>query len=124
MTRMSIRIHDQPPSFKLDYLGMNGRRLVVFHTPDYFRDSSQTAGWEECKTEEELEKLAAKNPNRYCRERKMERGDAARRGVRRAVHLYYRVRTSKSIDWIFQRNIQFIEDYLRTDLQTSDKAAR
>lgn len=34
------------------------------------------------------------------------------------------MRTSKSIDWIFQRNIQFIEDYLRTDVQAIDKAAR
>jgi putative transposase len=27
--------------------------------------------------------------------------------------LYYRVRSSREIDWIFQRNIQFLDDYLR-----------
>jgi len=27
--------------------------------------------------------------------------------------LYYRVRSSAEIDWVFQRNIQFLEDYLR-----------
>src|SRR5260370_26091447 len=31
-----IEYYDQPPSFKLEYSGMNGRRLAVFHTPDYF----------------------------------------------------------------------------------------
>src|SRR5262249_9030869 len=28
--------------------------------------------------------------------------------------LYYRVRSSTEINWLFQRNIQFLEDYLRT----------
>ena len=28
--------------------------------------------------------------------------------------LYYRVRSSAEINWLFQRNIQFLEDYLRT----------
>src|SRR2546421_8430968 len=31
-----IEYYDQPPSFKIEYSGMNGRRLAVFHTPDYF----------------------------------------------------------------------------------------
>jgi hypothetical protein len=47
---------------------MNGRRQVVLHTPDYFAIRKDTAGWDECKTEEQLEKLSEKNPNRYCRE--------------------------------------------------------
>src|SRR5205814_1183045 len=49
-----IEYYDQPPSFKLDYQGGNGRRIVVFHTPDYFAIRGGTAGWEECKTEEQL----------------------------------------------------------------------
>ena len=29
--------------------------------------------------------------------------------------LYYRVRSSAEINWVFQRNVQFLEDYLRAD---------
>src|SRR5260370_20290985 len=119
-----IEYYDQPPSFKLDYAGMNGRRLVVFHTPDYFAIRQNTAGWEECKTEEQLEKLAEKNPNRYYRGEDGEWRCPPGEAHAEQFNFYYRVRTSKSTNWIFQRNIQFLEDYLRTDLPMVDKAAR
>ncbi len=119
-----IEYYDQPPSFKLDYSGTNGRRLVVLHTPDYFAIRQNTAGWEECKTEEQLEKLAEKNPNRYCRGEDGEWRCPPGEAYAEQFNFYYRVRTTKSTNWIFQRNIQFLEDYLRTDLPTVDKAAR
>src|SRR5271166_3193518 len=57
---------DQPPSFKLEYKSARGKRVVVFHTPDYFVIRTDGAGWEECKTEEELARWVQKSPNRYC----------------------------------------------------------
>jgi hypothetical protein len=119
-----LEYYDQPPSFKLDYMGMNGRRIVVLHTPDYFAIQENTAGWEECKTEEELEKLAEKNPNRYCRGEDGQWRCPPGEAYAEQFNFYYRVRTTKSINWIFQRNIQFLEDYLRTNIPTIDKAAR
>jgi transposase InsO family protein len=103
---------DQPNSIKLDYEGAHGRHLGVLHTPDYFVIRRAEAGWEECKTEEELLRLSARNPNRYCRSEDRwvcppGRACAGRLG------LYYRVRSSADINWLFQRNIQFLEDYLR-----------
>ena len=87
--------------------------MGVLHTPDFFVIRQQEAGWEEWKTEEELHRLKAHNSNRYS---SGENGQwfcppgaayAERHG------LYYRVRSSAEIDWVFQRNIQFLEDYLR-----------
>ena len=60
-----IEYYDQPPSIKLEYDSANGRRMGVLHTPDYFAIRQEIAGWEECKTEEQLETLSEKNPNRY-----------------------------------------------------------
>ena len=40
-----LEYYDQPPSFKLEYAGMNGRRMTVLHTPDYFAIRKNTAGW-------------------------------------------------------------------------------
>jgi transposase InsO family protein len=103
---------DQPNSIKLDYLGAHGRHLGVLHTPDYFVIRRSEAGWEECKTEEELIRLSVRNPNRYCRGEDRwvcppGRAYAGRLG------LYYRVRSSADINWLFRRNFQFLEDYLR-----------
>jgi len=107
--------YDQPPSIKLDYLSAGGRSLGVMHTPDFFVIRKEAAGWEEWKTEEELARLAEKNPNRY-------RLDAEEHwccppGERYANEwgLYYRVRSSREISWTFQRNLQFLDDYFRSE---------
>jgi putative transposase len=109
---------DQPNSIKLKYESAHGRHLGVLHTPDYFVIRSRDAGWEECKTEEELIRLSARNPNRYCRG---EHGWICPPGREYAERfgLYYRVRSSAEINWLFQRNIQFLEDYLRATPEVS-----
>ena len=60
-----IEYFDQPPAIKLDYQSVAGKRMGVLHTPDFFVIREGEAGWEEWKTEEELRRLAAHNPNRY-----------------------------------------------------------
>lgn len=117
-----IEYYDQPPSMKLDYDSANGRRMGVLHTPDYFAIRQETAGWEECKTEEQLEKLSQKNPNRYCRGEDGEWRCPPGEAYAEQFNLYYRVRSSKTINWVFQRNVQFLEDYLRSDTPIVDTA--
>src|SRR5580658_6835887 len=61
----------------------------------------------------ELEKLAQKSPNRYCRDE-----DGRWRCPPGEAHatrfgLYYRLRSSAEIDWTLQRNIQYLDDYWR-----------
>ena len=107
-----LEYFDQPPSIKLDYESLGGRPMGVLHTPDFFVIRETEAGWEEWKTEEDLGCLSERNSNRYCT------GDGRWRcppGVAYAerLGLYYRVRSSAEIDGIFQRNIQFLEDYFR-----------
>jgi hypothetical protein len=74
-----------------------------------------SAGWEEWKTEEDLEKLVAHNSNRYRKEDgqwKCPPGEAY------AIQfgLSYQVRSSREIDWTLQRNLQFLEDYFAVTL--------
>ncbi len=120
----AIEYYDQPPTFKLEYFSTNGRRQVVMHTPDYFAIRKETAGWDECKTEEQLEELSEKNPNRYCRGEDGEWRCPPGEAYAEQFNFYYRVRSSKNINWIFQRNIQFLEDYLRVDQPAVDNSAR
>jgi len=108
-----LEYYDQPPAIPLAYYAANGRRLSVMHTPDYFLLRQNSAGWVECKTPEDLEKLAIKSPHRYFRD-----SDGNWRcppGEERAsaLGLNYRVWSSAQVNWILQRNLQFLEDYLR-----------
>jgi transposase InsO family protein len=105
---------DQPPSFKLEYKSALAKRVVALHTPDYFVIRVDQAGWEECKTEEELVRWFEKSPQRYCRDQNIWRCPPGEEYAR-PFGLTYCVRSSRDIDWVYQRNIQFLEDYLRDD---------
>ena len=64
-----IEYYDQPSPITIEYEGMNKRRIRVLHTPDFFVIREMSAGWEECKTEEDLLSLHERNPDRYCRDK-------------------------------------------------------
>lgn len=107
-----LELYDQPPQIKLRYLAKSGRPTAACHTPDYFVIRQDEAGWEEVKTEEELELLAQEMPNRYV---KRENGSwCCPPGEEYAnqLGLYYRICTTKEINWAYQNNITFLQDYL------------
>jgi putative transposase len=106
--------YDQPPAIKLSYIAKNERTIGVIHTPDFFVLRQGGAGWEECKTEEDLVRLASRMPNRYVQQEGQWRCPPGERYAEQ-FNLYYRLRSSSQIDWTYQRNIQFLEDYLRAD---------
>jgi transposase InsO family protein len=114
---------DQPPSFKLEYKSAQGKRIVAVHTPDYFVMRVDGAGWEECKREDELLRWAVKSPYRFRRD-----DDAWHcppgEAYAQKFGLAYSVRSSRDIDWVYQRNIQFLEDYFRDDHIFVPTAAR
>lgn len=115
--------YDQPPSIRLRYPAKNGRQLAVPHTPDYFVIRTDAVGWVECKMKEDLVRLAEKMPHRY-----IQGSDGAWRcppGEEYAQQLgfSYWVRSSAQIDWPYQRNLRFLEDFLRADRPTVEEAA-
>jgi len=119
-----LEYYDQPPSFLLDYKTGKHRHVRVLHTPDFFVLRTTVAGWEECKTEEELEKLSEKSPNRYCRDERGNWHSPPGEAHAGELGLYYRVRSSREINWVLQRNFQFLEDYLGTDSHQADREGR
>ncbi len=111
-----LEFYDQPIQIKLNYEALGGRPLGVLHTPDFFVIRRTTAGWEEWKTEENLLRLAERSPNRYCSSDNSQWRCPPGEACAKEFGFYYRVRSSREIDWMYQRNIQFLEDYLRSDL--------
>jgi transposase InsO family protein len=110
-----IEYYDQPSSIKLNYAGKNGRRIGVIHTPDYFVLRTDSAGYEECKPEAALLRLAKQSPERYQRDEAGQWRCPPGEQFAGQYGFYYRLRSEADIDWVWQRNIQFLEDYLRAD---------
>src|SRR5208337_1178948 len=65
--------------------------------------------------EEDLGKLGEKSPNRYCRGENGKWCCPPGEAYAEQFRLHYRVRSSAEINWAYQRNTQFLEDYFRLD---------
>lgn len=111
----TLEYYDQPPSIRLEYVARNGRKVSVKHTPDYFVIRINELGWEEWKTEEDLEKLKETMPNRYVKQTNGSWHCPPGDEVAQPLGFFYRVRSSREINWYLQRNLLFLEDYLHRD---------
>jgi putative transposase len=110
-----IEFWDQPPSIKLFYTAKNGRRQGVIHNPGFFVINTNSAGWIECRNEEELIKLESKQPNRFKRDSSGLWRCPPGEEYAFSYSLDYKIKSSSEIDWVFQRNVLFLEDYLQED---------
>ena len=108
-----FEFYDQPGVIKLTYLSKKGKQVGVLHTPNFFVVGEQSCGWIECKMEDQLLQLAEQMPHRYQRSSDgcwvCPPGEA----YAKPLGLFYRIRSSAQIDWVYQRNLRFLEDYLR-----------
>jgi putative transposase len=110
-----IEYWDQPISFTLRYKTRAGASHGHLHTPDFFVLRRDSAGWEEWKMENELPALAERMPARYVRSEEGEWHCPPGEEYAHQFGFYYRVRSSAEINWALQRNLRFLEDYLRVD---------
>jgi hypothetical protein len=112
----TCEFYDQPTPIRLHYRTAKGKAVSALHTPDYFVIRRSSAGWVECKTEEQLLKLAVSQPNRFhfdetARIWRCPPGE----GYAAQFGLDYTVKSSAGIDWTYQRNVLFLEDFLRAE---------
>lgn len=104
---------DQPESIKLVYPGKTGKPVGLFHTADFFIIREEGAGWVECKMEDHLLHLADHMPHRYVRNGEGTWSCPPGEAYAQPFGLWYRVQSSAQIDWVYQRNLRFLEDYVR-----------
>lgn len=116
----TLEYYDQPSRIKLTYEAKNGRRVGIWHTPDYFVIRSDSIGWEEWKTKEDLLHLAEQMPHRYVREENVWHCPPGEEYAAQ-FGFFYRVRSSAEIDWVLQRNLLFLEDYLHAKEEAPDE---
>lgn len=121
--RETLEYYDQPSPIKLVYQAKSGRGVGVWHTPDYFVIHVNALGWEEWKMEEELVRLADEMPHRYQPDGSGHWHCPPGEDYATPLGFFYRVRSSAEIDWGFQRNWLFLEDYLRDDCPAVSEVA-
>lgn len=107
-----LEYFDQPERIKLTYQGPR-KRVGVWHTPDFFVLREDRAGWVECKMEEDLIRFAEQHSQRYVRAADGIWSCPPGEAEAECLGLFYRICSSREIDWIYQRNLRFLEDYLR-----------
>ncbi len=110
-----LEYYDQPPSFPIKYKnskGSNKKNIGHRYTADFFVIENDWIGWEEWKTDEDLLKLSQKYPTRYCVDEKGNWRCPPAEEYAKQLGLMFRVKSSKEIDWTYQRNLLFLEDYL------------
>ena len=118
-----LEYYDQPPSFKISYLTGKNHKWNGLHTPDFFVIKRDRAFWVECKTEDELLTLVVKKPNRFQLTEDGQWIFPPGQEYAANFDLDYEVRSSKEINRIYQRNIEFLDDYYRSDtLEISEEA--
>jgi putative transposase len=108
-----LEYHCQPrPPIQLRYLGLSGKLVVVWHTPDYFVLRRDRVGWIECKDKDKLPELEEISPNRYRLVGNRWESPAGR-DYAEPLSLCYEIHSSADIDPTFVRNAQFLDDYWR-----------
>lgn len=117
--------YDQPsPPIKVDFIGANDKRVAFWYTPDFFVLRTDAAGWEECKPEEELIKLAEAQPNRYYRDENGTWHCPSAENYAEQRGLYFHIHTPGEINWVYQRNLDYLEDYYRGNAAHVEESAR
>lgn len=116
-----LAFYDQPPPFQVRYLTQAGREATPLVYPDFFVIYNDGAGWQEWRSEKDLVQRARKMPTRYVQTQSG--GWRCPPGEQYAEQfgLSYGVHSTAEIDWVFQRNISFLEDYLRVGCPDVDE---
>jgi putative transposase len=108
-----LEYYDQPPAFKINYQSKSGRNLGFFYTPDFFVIRASSAGWVECKTEKELQKLLVKQPHRYSFNSDGYWFSPPALSYAAQFGFDFQIFSDAKINWILYRNLTFLEDYYR-----------
>lgn len=110
-----LEYYDQPKPVHMEYLSKSNRKVSINSTPDFFVFTENEAYWEEWKIEEELMKLSIESPNRYIKDKDGKWRCPPGEKYAEKFGLKFVLRSSKEVNWVFQRNIKLLEEYIKNN---------
>jgi transposase InsO family protein len=117
-----LEFYDQPPPFPIRYLTKASHETTPLARPDFFVMGQDSAGWTEWRSEKDLVQRARKMPNRYVRTADGQWRCPPGEAYAGQFGLFYQVHSTVEINWIFQRNINFLSDYLQANCPQVNRA--
>lgn len=121
-----LEFWDQPTRLTITYTNKAGRKSTVSYVPDFLVIWKDRVEIVECKTEEDLRKLAADQPNRYSLgEDGVWQSPPVEECLKKFGGLVkYTIQPSSDINRVYVRNVEFLDDYLRKDALLLDAAVQ
>lgn len=107
-----LEFYDQPHTFKLQYLGKPGKKMVGhYYTPDFLVLRRSSAAFEEWKTEADLRRLAQHAPFRYQQTEDGHWRCPPAEASAQALGLSFHLRSSAELNPTYVDNLSFLADY-------------
>ncbi|EAZ88911.1 TnsA endonuclease N-terminal domain-containing protein [Crocosphaera chwakensis] len=119
-----LEFYDQPPPIKINYQSQSGKNIGCYITPDFFVIKSGAMGWVECKSEEQLQKLAQKDSNRYFKGEDNQWHSPPAEEYAQQFGFYFRIYSDAEINWTKQRNLEILSDYFRGNITVAPSTKR
>ena len=108
-----LEFYDQPQTFKLRYQAKSGTKMLGhYYTPDFLVLRKNGVTFEEWKPEDELSRLAEKQPFRYQRQEDGTWRCPPAEEYAQSLGLSLRVCSSASLSRTYIENLIFLEDYI------------
>ncbi|GAC1347870.1 MAG: TnsA endonuclease N-terminal domain-containing protein [Ktedonobacteraceae bacterium] len=106
-----VEFYDQSSRIPLSYHAKSGRKTTQWHTPDFFVLRRASAGWEEWKPAQTLDRLSVDQPGRYQHlgtgPWRCPPGEA----YAQSLGLTYRLRSSAEYHPLEIQNLKFLQDF-------------
>lgn len=111
----TLEFYPQPCKLRIVYRNANDKLVHPDITPDIFRVCHDFFAFVECKTEEDLLKLAQEQPNRYVVDENGQWRSPPAEEAARKLGCRFVVRSSSENNWVALENYEFFCDYLTVD---------
>jgi putative transposase len=108
----TLEIYSQPAQLKISYINSKGKKVSPLITPDLFLIGNTGFRFEECKTEEELLKLARAEPTRYRVDESGRWRSPPAETAAAELGCGFSIRSTKENNWALIDNLDFLRDYL------------
>lgn len=108
----TLEYYPQPPALKISYAAPDRtQRITTYTTPDNLRITSSQFVFEECKREEELERLAKAQPGRYQRDASGRWRSPPAEVAAAEFGCTYVIRSSAENNWALHENLELLKDF-------------
>lgn len=121
----TIELYTQPAErLLIRYQSLSGTTVVTYTTTDIFRITWEALIFEECKTEEFLEKACREQPNRYTRGSDGRWRSPPAEAAAEKLGCKFVLRSTRDNNYVLHENLEILEDFYSAEEVRCTEAAK